>query len=144
MKNPIKTLSCLFRRKPIIEHEVVFSGKKMKISSKGTPNTPPQKFIDENAVACGLCGDMMLPGSKLWLYTPEDKKDFNKPAVLSVGEGEDRSLVACLGWECCPTAGLVCGELGEARKITLFESPMQKAIRSNVPVIIEDIGTYKG
>jgi len=127
-----------------VEHEVVFAGKTHRICSRGNPSIPAQQFVDQNAVACGRCGEMMLPGSKIWLYRPEKVEEFDKPAVLAVGEGEERMLVACLGWDCCPTAALMCGELNENRIVVPFESIMQKALRTNEPVIVSDISTYKG
>lgn len=87
---------------------------------------------------------MMLPGSKVWLYRPEKVEEFDKPAVLAVGEGEERVLVACLDWDCCPTAALMCGELNENRTVVPFESIMQKALRTKEPVIVSDLSTYKG
>jgi len=144
MKNPIKLLRHLFRVKRKIEHKVVFAGKKQMICSRGLPEIPPQQFVDKNAVACGRCGDMMLPGSKFWLYVPKEKGEFDKPSVLSVDNGDNRSLVACLGWDCCPTAGLMCGKLHENREIVLFESPIQKAIKGNSLIVVEDVEAYKG
>lgn len=149
MKKLISYIARLFGRSDkaqpgSVEHEVVFAGKTYRIRSRGNPTIPAQQFIDQNAVACGHCGEMMLPGSKIWLYRPEKSEEFDKAAVLSVGEGEERALVACLGWDCCPTAALMCGELSESRTIIPFESIMQKALRTNEPIIVSDISTYKG
>lgn len=143
MKKFIKWFSRFFERKYKVEHEIVFAGKKHKICSKGRPKIPPQQFIDQNAVACGQCGEMMLPGSKIWLYPPEKPEELDKPAILAVGYGEKRVLVACLRWDCCPTAALMCGELNEKRSIVPFESIMQKALRTKEPVIVSDISTYR-
>ena len=127
------------------EHEVIFAGKTHRICSQGNPSVSAQQFVDKHAVACGRCGDMMLPGSKIWLYRPEKAEEFDKPAVLAVvGEGQERALVACLGWDCCPTAAFMCGQLDENRTIIPFESIMQKALRTKEPVVVSDVSTYRG
>lgn len=144
MKKLIQSIRRIFGREKTVEHSVVFAGKEVKISSHGEPDTPPQQFVDNNAVACGICGDMMLPGEKLWLFIPEEEDAFKKPGVLAVGEGTGRSLVGCLGWDCCPTAGLMCGELGLGRVVLPFESPMQKAIRTKEPIVVSNVSAYRG
>lgn len=126
------------------ERHVSFAGKKHALSCRRFKRMPmsPQEFIDRNGVACGNCGDLMLPGAKLWLFRPPGPEALSKPGVLVYkGEGGEW-LVGCLAWGCIPTAALMCGTLKADRKIAFFESPMEQALRTNEPVIVPDIGSY--
>jgi hypothetical protein len=127
-------------------HKVSFFGKDIEVKSSRFRRTSdsPQEYVDKNVILCPSCGGMMFPGEKIWLVRPKDEAAFSKEGVLAIGEGGERVLVACLDFGCAPTIGVMCGELLENKQIAFFESPMEKAMRTNDIVIVNDAQKYRG
>lgn len=80
------------------------------------------------AIRCAWCGDTILPGDPITLYTPR-KNDFVVPEHAVVYRREPQlQLVGCLGWDCAHTGADRSGFWvmpGEVRRVL---SPLEELI----------------
>lgn len=127
------------------QHTVHYAGKKFKIYNPRfkKPSETPQRFVDQHAVVCGNCGEIILPSDEVWFKVPT-LEDLQKPGVLKFEVEGKTTLVCCLARNCVGTAGFMCGRLEENRQVESFESPIHKALRTGEVTIVSDMKTYKG
>jgi len=58
----------------------------------------------KGAIRCAWCGDFIVFGQPVTLYTPREK-DFKVPEHAVIYSEDPLQLVGCLGWNCASTGG---------------------------------------
>lgn len=79
-------------------------GKETKVIKQNA--TCPACFIEEtkkHTIFCALCGLPIMPGDPVALY--DDDNDNIRDEATHLGN----SVLGCLRWNCCPTAGFLAG-----------------------------------
>lgn len=60
-------------------------------------------------IRCAKCGFHIMPGDGVALYC-YDKKLFKKSERITfVGEGDEKGVIGCMRWDCCPSGGFFAG-----------------------------------
>lgn len=114
----------------------------------------------EMAILCAWCGELILPDSPITLYSPIDQlktplKPGSKAFVVENGtanyvpftgfipEGHHLVYVGCLRWNCSISGADRAGFWIPPGMILRTPSPLELALNSNEPVIIEDLGDIR-
>lgn len=73
-------------------------------------------------IRCALCGFPIMPGDPVAVYG-NNKKLFKKEWMTTVGEGkdEDKGVIGCLRWDCCPSGGFFSGHWMGDHYVPAFE-----------------------
>lgn len=61
----------------------------------------------KHVIKCALCGLHIVPGEGVALYSPGP--DMHQEYATRVGD----SVIGCLRWDCCPSAGFFAGNWSE-------------------------------
>ncbi len=97
--------------------------------------------IDKMSIRCAWCGKTITIGSPVTLYIP--KKGFKIPDyAVSYGEGEQKALVGCLGWDCAECGADLAGCWVPPGIVKRVPSPFEIAMQTGKIVMVGDTGNY--
>ena len=99
------------------------------------------KCFAESAIKCAWCGETILPGEPITLYSPA-KKDFEIPDHAVIYKRVPLQLVGCLKWKCCETGADRMGFWVMPGRVYRVMSPIEMLIAhgNEGAVIIGDLG----
>lgn len=82
--------------------------------------------LEKMAIRCAWCGNPILTGDPVTLYTP--LKDFVIPDYAIVYKEDPLQLVGCLGWKCADTGADRTGFWVVPGKVRRVPSPMELVV----------------
>ena len=103
----------------------------------------PQCFA-KASIRCAWCGDTIIPGDAITLYTPLDN-DFKIPSHAIVYKNTPAlQLVGCMGWECAHSGADFAGFWVMPGKVQLAMSPIGMLMANlskgdSGPIIVNDV-----
>lgn len=79
------------------------------------------KHVKKHTIFCALCGLPIMEGDGVALYDADN--DCIRPEAHRIGN----SVIGCLRWDCCPSAGFYAGYWTEDGFNSLFERSVSDA-----------------
>lgn len=95
--------------------------------------------IGKMTIRCAWCGEPIIIGSPITLYTP--KQSFVVPDY-AVRYGEEGALVGCLRWACAVSGADLCGYWMPPGEVERVLSPIELCLQSGQAVVVGDTHNY--
>ena len=96
------------------------------------------RCIEKMAIRCAWCGRPIFIGDPVTLYSPVNK-NFKMPDYAIIYNKEHNSYVGCLRWDCAETSADRMGFWYPPGKVIRVPSPIEMAIQSGGPVVVNDL-----
>lgn len=95
------------------------------------------KCVEKMVIRCAWCGEPILIGDPITLYTPT--KDFEIPKYAMVYKEDPKRLVGCLRLDCADTGADRVGFWVMPGKVERVLSPIEEVFMTNKTVIVSDL-----
>lgn len=113
-------------------------GKEIKFTLSNPQNsTYCMECYANMAIQCAWCGELIMVGDPITLYTP--KKSFEVPEHAVVHQKDPLQLVGCLGWDCAQSGMDRAGFWQEPGKVHRVLSPAEIVTATGDTVICSDL-----
>lgn len=114
--------------------------KETEITISTIKPTHCHKCFEKMAIRCAWCGDYILPGDPITLYSPIKEGSFDIPKYAVVYKKDPLQLVGCLRMGCADTGGDRAGFWIIPGKVQRVLSPIEEVFMTGETVINSDLG----
>jgi len=95
--------------------------------------------IEAMTIQCAWCGEHILPGEPITLYTPRDK-NYTIPEGAVTYSQDPLRLVGCLRFDCAQTGADRAGFWVPPGQVEPVMSPLEACMLSGGVVVVPDMG----